>query len=121
MSGKCVVAVALDPAPGQDADVDAWYRKEHLAMLATSPLFLRCRRFKRILDPSTIDQSEGSAAAKFLAVHDYTSVQDLFDNSLTKGQLMEETDWTRRVMDNAKAVDRTIWTVQGTDGSTFLG
>lgn len=110
--GKCVVTVVIEPTIGQVADVDAWYRKEHLAMLSTSPLFLRCRRYVRVLDPSTVDQSEGATAAKFLAVHDYTSVQDLLDHSLHKGQLVQETPWTRRVMDGTKAVERTIWTIR---------
>ncbi|KAK3681887.1 hypothetical protein LTR37_020797 [Vermiconidia calcicola] len=112
VEGKCTVAVAIEPSVGQDADVDAWYRKEHLAMLATSPLFLRCRRYTRILDPSTVDQNDSAGEAKFLAVHDYSSVQDLFDHSLAKGPLIEETEWTKRVFDQAKSVERTIWTVQ---------
>jgi hypothetical protein len=111
MNGKCVVVVAIDPATGQDEDVDAWYRKEHLGQLSTSPLFLRCRRYTRIMDPSSIEQDGMDGVAKFLAVHDYTSVQDLFDHSITKGQLVEETEWTRRVMDGAKGVERTIWTL----------
>lgn len=109
--GQCVVIVVIEPAEGQDEDVDAWYRKEHLGMLSSSPLFLRCRRYKRVLDPSTVEQEDVNGAAKLIAVHDYTSVQDLFDHSLTKGQLIEETAWTRRVMESAKSVDRTIWTL----------
>lgn len=54
--GTCVVIVAIDPAAGQHEDVDAWYRKEHLAQLSTSPLFLRCSRYTRILDPSSVDR-----------------------------------------------------------------
>ena len=111
ISGTCVVIVAIDPAAGQDEDVDSWYRKEHLAQLSTSSLFLRCRRYTRILDPSSILQDDVEGAAKFLAVHDYTSVQDLFDHSVNKGQLVEETEWTRRVMDGSKSVERSIWSV----------
>jgi hypothetical protein len=111
IAGKCAVVVAIDPATGQDGDVDAWYRKEHLNQLSTSPLFLRCRRYTRIMDPSSIEQDSMDSRVKFLAVHDYTSVQALFDHSVTKGQLVEETEWTRRVMDGAKSVERTIWTL----------
>ena len=112
INGKCVVVVAMDPAAGQDEDVDAWYRKEHLSQLSTSELFLRCRRCTRIMDPSSTKQDGIERGAKFLAVHDYSSVQDLFDHSLANGQLVEETEWTRRVMDGAKGVERTIWTLQ---------
>ena len=118
IAGKCVVVVAIDPATGQDGDVDAWYRKEHLNQLSTSQLFLRCRRYTRIKDPSSVEQDGTDGVAKFLAVHDYTSVQDLFDRSLAKGQLVQETEWTRRVMDGAKGVERTIWTVSEAGANT---
>jgi hypothetical protein len=114
--------VAIEPAAGQDDDVDAWYRREHLGMLSTSPLFLRCRRYTRIPDPSSpepdgIQEDRITGTAKFLAVHYYTSVQELFDHSLTKGPIIDETAWTRRVMDNAKSVERTIWTLRDADGN----
>ena len=123
VKGQCIVMVAIEPASGQDDDVDAWYRREHLGMLSTSPLFLRCRRYTRIPDPSSPEpdgiQEDGlTGTAKFLAVHYYTSVQELFDHSLTKGPLVDETAWTRRVMDNAKSVERTIWTFSSPDGAT---
>ena len=111
-TGQCIVTVAIEPSAGQTEDVDAWYRKEHLGMLSASPLFLRCRRYRRIPDPSSLEHDGATGIAKFLAVHDYTSVQELFDHSLTKGPLVDETAWTRRVMDNAESVERTIWTLQ---------
>lgn len=110
-TGTCIVVVAIDPATGQDEDVDAWYRKEHLALLSTSSLFLRCRRYTRILDPSSVEQDPVKGAGKLIAVHDYTSVQDLFDHSLAKGPLVVETEWTRKVMDSARQVERSIWSV----------
>ena len=111
ITSNCVVTVIIEPSLGQYEDIDSWYRKEHLAMVSKNRLFLRCRRYVRILDPSTVDQSQSACAAKFLAVHEYTSVQDLLDHSIQKGQIVEETEWTRRVMEGAKAVERTVWTV----------
>lgn len=106
--GQCIVTVAIDPATGQDDDVDAWYRNEHLALLSTNPIFLRCRRYSPI---DHGEQDDMASSPRFLAVHEYTSVQDLLDHSMTKGQLIEETPWSRRVMDGANSVERTIWTV----------
>ena len=107
---KCIVSVAIEPSVGQDEDVDAWYREEHLSMLSSNPLFLRCNRYERLRGGFAEDES-AAATAKFLALHEYTSVQDLFDHSLQKGQLIEETEWSRRVLDGAKSVERTIWDV----------
>lgn len=109
-TGQCLVSVSIEPSLGQDDDVDAWYRKEHLGMLSSKALFLRCNRYERFIDVLDENRSN-SATAKFLALHEYTSVQDLFDHSVQKGQLVEETEWARRVLDNAKSVERTIWTV----------
>ena len=108
VASKCTVAVAIEPSTGQDEEIDAWYREEHLRMLATNSLFLRCYRYERIVDT---EGTRPSAAHKFLALHEYTSVQDLFDHSIQTGRLIEETEWTRRVLDGAKAVERSIWTM----------
>ena len=83
MFGTCIVIVAIDPTEGQDEDVDSWYRTEHLAQLSTNSLFLQCKRYTRILDPSSVIQDDVEGAAKFLAVHDYTSVQALIDHSVS--------------------------------------
>lgn len=107
VSGHCAVSVAIEPSLGQDKDIDAWYRKEHLDHLATNPIFLRCHRY----EPMPKNGIESAPPARFLALHDYTSVQDLFDHSVREGPIVEETDWTRRVMDNAKLVERTIWRI----------
>ncbi|KAK3088954.1 hypothetical protein LTR53_019866, partial [Teratosphaeriaceae sp. CCFEE 6253] len=42
--GSCTVAVLIEPAEGQEADIDAWYRREHLAMVAATPVHIRSTR-----------------------------------------------------------------------------
>lgn len=108
LSGRCTVAVSIEPSVGQDTDIDSWYREEHLHMLASNSIFLRCNRYERLPGPDGM-----ATGAKFLALHEYTSVEDLLNHSIQKGQLIEETAWTRRVFDDAKSVERTIWTVPG--------
>ena len=107
---KCMVSVAIEPSLGQEEDIDNWYRKEHLAMLASNSLYLRCNRYERIATDSVGASSEGFGA-KFVALHEYTSVEDLFDHSLKKGPIIPETEWTRHILDRAKSVERTIWTI----------
>ena len=105
------MCVAIEPSVGQENDIDAWYRQEHLRMSAANAVFLRCDRFERMSVPGVVSEANTANTAKLLAVHEYTSVQDILDHAIYKGRLVEETDWTRRVMDNAKSVERSIWTV----------
>ena len=108
--GSCIVAVAIEPAEGQDADLDAWYRKEHLKILAKAPSFLRSTRYKLV--HGHVDRLDDETP-RYLALHEYSSVKAILDHAVQKGSLAPETPWSARVLDNAKKVERTIWDMSG--------
>ncbi len=110
-NGSCMVTVSIEPGDSQSSDIDRWYRKEQLPMLGeTSPaLFLRCRRYRHIAETSV---DRGGPTTDLLAVHEYRSVKALFQHSLDKGPVLEETEWSKKVLGNAKRVERTIWEVK---------
>ena len=65
--GNVMIAVLLDLHPGADktAELDRWYREEHIDMLSKVPGWLRTRRFVT----SSIDTK---APIEHLALHEYT-------------------------------------------------
>jgi pimeloyl-ACP methyl ester carboxylesterase len=64
--GNVMVAVFVDLQPGAErkAELDAWYREEHIDMLSKVPGWLRTRRFvTSSIDPNT--------PVEYLALHEY--------------------------------------------------
>ena len=114
LPGTCIVTVSIIPAPGQEADVDEWYRKQHLKLLSgTSPdLFLRSNRYIQTHDPNDEDSAGEHGALDNLAVHGFTSVKALFQNSIENGPIVEETEWGKRVLEGKNEVRRTVWEVR---------
>ncbi|KAK5112176.1 hypothetical protein LTR85_011609 [Meristemomyces frigidus] len=108
--GTCLVAVQIEPADGQEDEIDAWYRKEHLAMIAAAPMVLRSSRYK--LRTGIVHGADDSAAL-MLALHECTSAQELLDYAIQHGQIVEETAWSKRIFATAKRVERTIWDITG--------
>ncbi|KAK5167794.1 uncharacterized protein LTR77_007493 [Saxophila tyrrhenica] len=113
LTGTCVVTVSIQPSPGQETEVDSWYRKDTLPLLgATSPeLFLRCRRYKRVETSGGSGQLGAGGSPEMLAVNEYLSVKALFQHALTKGPVVEETERSKRVLGGARKVERTVWEV----------
>lgn len=113
---QCIVAVNIDPAEGQDEDIDAWYRKEHLDALAENPIFMRATRYKLI--PDGLGVYSTNTASKWLALHEYESAESLLRLAIEKGSLAPETEWTKRVLGNAREVERTIWKLAAVHGDS---
>lgn len=106
--GRCVIAVLIDPAEGQDDDIESWYRKEHLSMLAATPMFIRSTRYR--LGPGLV-QGSNQDAPRLLALHECTSTQAILDFAIQHGQIVPETAWSKRIFDAARSVERTIWEI----------
>jgi len=120
--GTCIVAVGIEPAAGEEQTLDAWYRSEHLDLMAQNLVFIRCTRY-RLMAPDTsrrasagVDYDEGEAdderAPSFLALHEYVSHQALLDHAIEFGQLVPETEMSRRIFAGARKVERAIWEVE---------
>lgn len=65
--GNVIVAVFLNLYPGADkkAELDKWYRQEHIEMLSKVPGWLRTRRYVT----SSVDSR---SAVEYLALHEYS-------------------------------------------------
>jgi hypothetical protein len=127
--GTCIVSVGISPAAGEEKALDHWYRSEHLDLMSENLIFIRCTRY-RLLDTDEEsrrasasdrkaslgngfeDEAEDERAPSFLALHEYVSHQALLDHAIEYGQLVPETEMSRRVFAGAKKVERTIWDVE---------
>lgn len=122
-NGRCVVAVGIEPADGDEALLDDWYRGEHLDLLAQTPIFVRCTRY-RLLGPAS-GKNPDQEAPSFLALHEYESHQALLDYAIENGQLVPETPMAKKIFSNAKTVERAIWEVSedfnGRNGDPVAG
>lgn len=108
-TGRCIVAVGIEPADGDEDMLDEWYRSEHLDLLAQTPMFVRCTRY-RLLGPESSNKPN-EEAPRFLALHEYESHQALLDYAIEKGQLVPETPMSKKIFSSAKSVERAIWEV----------
>ncbi|TKA76798.1 hypothetical protein B0A55_05851 [Friedmanniomyces simplex] len=108
--GNCIVAVLIEPAEDQERDVDAWYRREHLAMIAATPVHIRSTRYKL---RTGLVHGANDGGSTMLALHECTGAQALLDYAIQHGQIVKETPWSKRVFTTAKSVERTIWDVTG--------
>jgi hypothetical protein len=112
--GKCVVAVGIEPAPGDEEALDAWYRSEQLDLMAENPIFVRCTRY-RLLGPTGDETTDGASeegeAPRFLALHEYESHQALLDHAIEYGQMLPETAMARKILRSARRIERAIWEV----------
>jgi hypothetical protein len=96
---KFVISAALEPPKdaASDADFDAWYREEHIPLLARAPGFVRSRRFK-LTNATVIDKFQvgdvTEEAPRFLALHEFSG------EALPWKELGEsaQTEWAKRVM-----------------------
>jgi hypothetical protein len=129
--GTCIVSVGISPAAGEEKALDYWYRSEHLSLMSENLIFIRCTRY-RLMEPDDgsrrasasaserkeslghdyEDEAEDERAPNFLALHEYVSHQALLDHAIEFGQLVPETEMSRRVFAGARKVERTIWEVE---------
>jgi hypothetical protein len=97
--GKFIISAALQPPrdASSAADLDAWYREEHIPMLARAPGFVRSRRFE-LANASVLEDFQWSdameTAPRYLALHEFGG------DALPWKELQEsaQTEWAKKVM-----------------------
>ncbi|KAI1636196.1 hypothetical protein F4809DRAFT_641754 [Biscogniauxia mediterranea] len=106
---KTLLCVGLEPRDGGEDDLDAWFREEHLDFLAGSSSYRRCTRY--VL-------RSGAGPPRFLALHEYAcETKDLPTDRLA---VSCETDWGKRVLGPAKALEREVFELVGVQGDMGL-
>nr|POE52166.1 hypothetical protein CFP56_52547 [Quercus suber] len=97
-------------AEGQDAEIDDWYRNQHLAEIAATPMFLRTTRYR--LKPGLVPGTNDTAP-RSLAIHECRSTQALLDHAMIHGKIVPESARSDRIFENALSVERQIWEING--------
>lgn len=107
-AAKCLIAVAMEPAEGEEADkdFDAWYRLQHLDMLGTVTGYRRSTRYKLKFSPNP--EAAGKKLPRYLALHEY----DRTDIPQEQIKLAVGTEWSKKVIGGAKAFVRDVYVLQ---------
>jgi hypothetical protein len=69
---RFLISAALEPPPEGEKDFDAWYRDEHLPVLAAAPGYVRTRRYD-LVSGTSLNEFERSVPdiPKVLALHEF--------------------------------------------------
>jgi len=94
----------MQPRTGGEADLDAWYREEHNQQMSEQPGWWRTTRYS-LLSQDSSDGHYGSELS-FLAVHEFREGNKLGQDVTA---LEPISDWTKKVMSEAKAIDAAIY------------
>lgn len=94
----------MQPPPGGEADLEAWYRDEHNEQMSKEPGWWRTSRFSLVHQNST--GKEQAEELSFLAIHEFVEGHQLG----TQVKALEPiSDWTKKVMGEATAIDAAIY------------
>ena len=93
-----LLAVAIEPEPGYEDELNAWYQEEHLGLLLKVPGFRQARRFRAL---------EGSP--KYLALYDLDSL-DALKPSLELDAAVN-TPWADRIRPHFQTIKRGTYLV----------
>jgi hypothetical protein len=93
---RLVLTVGLEPAPGGEADLVAWYAEEHIPMLCAVPGWQRIRLYQQV---------EGSGP-RFVAVHEIES-EAVFETEPYRKAT--STPWRERVISGVRRRERSLF------------
>lgn len=104
--GETIVCVAMEP--GDEADFEEWYRKQHLDMLGMCRGYRRCTRYKNMDDQQP----------RYLALHEYScKPEDLPGEQIKQ---VTATEWSKKIVGEAKMFERDIFVLIQAQGQTEL-
>ncbi|GAW25297.1 putative alpha beta [Rosellinia necatrix] len=106
--GRTMIYFGMEPGEGQNDDVDSWYRKQHLDMLAMCKGFIRCTRYKR----------KDGACPRFLALAEYDC--DAADLPIEQMKQVRATEWSTKILNDAKVYERGVFSLIQAQGDTHL-
>ncbi|KAF2117679.1 hypothetical protein BDV96DRAFT_517369 [Lophiotrema nucula] len=111
-AGNTIIMAAMEPSPGGEADLEAWYRDEHNEQMSKEPGYKRTARFS-LLAQNRTDGKE-SERISFLAIHEFGEGHKIGKDVKPLDPM---TEWTKRCMSNAKAIDAAIYNKQKVFGA----
>ena len=96
----------MQPAPGGEADLDAWYREEHNEQMSQQPGWLRTCRYSLVAQQNSSNEAKKEKEFSFLAIHEFEESNELGD---TVKALEPVSEWTKKVMSEANGIDAAIY------------
>ncbi|KAF2161836.1 hypothetical protein M409DRAFT_27892 [Zasmidium cellare ATCC 36951] len=104
--GRTIICVGMEP--GDEADFDEWYRKQHLDMLGMCRGYRRCTRYKNMDDQQP----------RFLALHEYDcKAEDVPSEQIKQ---VVATEWSKKIVGEAKIFDRNVFELIQAQGQTEI-
>jgi len=108
--GPAPYVLHVELHPEDEADLDKWYREEHLAMIARHPGYRRSVRYRAgIMEFG----SPGTKVPPYLALHEFDNIDAL------GGQVTKEanaTEWTKKILGAAKVFNVRTFKLLGSEG-----
>ncbi|KAH7084952.1 hypothetical protein BKA63DRAFT_528813 [Paraphoma chrysanthemicola] len=99
-----IMLAMMQPAQGGEAELDAWYREEHNEQMSEQIGWLRTTRCSLLGQHSSSGQTSGELS--FLAIHAFEQSNQL---GIEVKALEPMSDWTKKVMSEAQAIDAAIY------------
>jgi hypothetical protein len=103
----------MQPPVGGEANLDAWYRREHCQHMSEQPGWLRTRRYSLLsalpssLSSSSVNSGDGKdGKLSFLAVHEFGEGEQL---GTEVKALQPVSAWTMIIMRDARGIEAGIW------------
>ncbi|KAF2013827.1 hypothetical protein BU24DRAFT_424860 [Aaosphaeria arxii CBS 175.79] len=99
-----IIYAAMETQPGGEADLEAWYQEEHNQQMSEQPGWKRTVRYSLL----TQYRPDGKDAQRmsFLAIHEFGEGHKLGQDVAPLDPI---TDWTKKCMSEAKAIDAAIY------------
>jgi hypothetical protein len=96
---RTLTCVAMEPAKGDEAEADfeAWYRKQHLDMLAMCEGYRRTTRYQRV----------DGVKPRFLALHEWACAPENLPAEQVKQ--VATTEWSLKILKEAEVYDRDVY------------
>ncbi|RDI79248.1 hypothetical protein Vi05172_g10704 [Venturia inaequalis] len=99
-----LLLAAMEPgrSPEMAADLDAWYRQEHLEQMSKEPGWRRSRRYNLLFNIDSIER-----APSCLSLYEFDETAEL---GVQVQPLDPMTDWTKKCMQEAQRIEAGIYT-----------
>jgi len=102
----------MQPAPGGEADLDAWYREEHNEQMSKEPGYKRTTRWSLLLQVRHDEKPPGGL--DFFAMHEFGEGNKIGKDVLPLDPI---TDWTKKCMGECQKIDAAVYELQRTFGA----